>query len=75
MKTDDSELKVFISARESTCSEMLAKTSDHTHGLSIPGQGRALPHLRDLDHLAFLPPGDAALTGGQGRTPVIPRLS
>jgi len=62
MKYKNEQLKVFISSRESTC--------DHCGGdlgrrawITLRGEkGVACLTCADLDHLVFLPSGDAALT-------------
>ena len=57
------ELKVFISSRESRCDEC---GEDLGHGAWIllqgDDKGAACLSCADLDHLVFLPSGDAALT-------------
>lgn len=59
-KRDD--LKVFISSRESTCDECGQELGHHAW-IMLHGEKRALClTCADLDHLVFLPSGDAALT-------------
>ena len=57
-----SELLVFISRRDSTCDECKEELG---HGAWITlnrEKGALCLSCADLDHLVFLPPGDAALT-------------
>ncbi len=59
---DDSEIKVFISHQDSTCGEC---HEDLGHGawITLAGEkGAICLTCSDLDHLLFLPTGDAALT-------------
>ncbi|MCG6533306.1 MAG: DUF2293 domain-containing protein [Syntrophales bacterium LBB04] len=62
MKTDDSQLKVFISSRESTCSECGENLGSHAWITLVGDRGALCLTCADLDHLVFLPSGDAALT-------------
>ena len=62
MKTDDSELKVFISSRESTCSECGENLGSHAWITLAGDRGALCLTCADLDHLVFLPSGDPALT-------------
>lgn len=56
------ELKVFISSRESTCDEC-GEELGHRAWITLQGDKGALClSCADLDHLVFLPSGDAALT-------------
>lgn len=56
------ELKVFISSRESTCDECKEDLGRHAW-ITLAGEHRAIClACADLDHLEFLPSGDAALT-------------
>ena len=56
------ELKVFISSRESTCSEC-GENLGRQAWITLAGEKGALClACADLDHLLFLPPGNAALT-------------
>ena len=58
----DSELKVFISSRDSVCDECSDKLG-HQAWITLVQDKRALClACADLDHLAFLASGDAALT-------------
>ena len=58
----DWELKVFISTRESTCDECGENLGSRAW-ITLAGEKGALClTCADLDHLVFLPPGDAALT-------------
>ena len=56
------ELKVFISSRESTCDECAQKLGDHAWIVLHGEKGALCLTCADLDHLVFLPSGDAALT-------------
>jgi hypothetical protein len=57
-----SDLKVFISNRDSRCDEC-GEDLGHRAWITLVGEGRALClSCADLDHLVFLPAGDAALT-------------
>ena len=59
-KTED--LKVFISIRDSTCDECHEQLGRHAW-ITLAGERGALClACADLDHLVFLPSGDAALT-------------
>jgi hypothetical protein len=61
-KSGDTELKVFISSRDSTCDECHEKLGTKAW-ITLGDGGRAFClSCADLDHLAFLPSGDAALT-------------
>jgi hypothetical protein len=57
------ELKVFISSRESRCVEC-GENLGHGAWILLQGddKGAACLSCADLDHLVFLPSGDAALT-------------
>src|SRR4051794_9179299 len=56
------DLKVFISKRESVCGECGENLGPHAW-ITLAGEKGALClACADLDHLEFLPPGDAALT-------------
>ncbi len=56
------ELKVFISNRDSTCDECHEKLGRQAWILLAGERGALCLACADLDHLAFLPSGDAALT-------------
>ncbi|MES1186355.1 MAG: DUF2293 domain-containing protein [Myxococcales bacterium] len=56
------EIKVFISNRDGTCSDCGAALG-HSSWIHLDQtKGAACLPCADLDHLEFLPPGDAALT-------------
>jgi hypothetical protein len=58
----EQELKVFISSRDSTCDECQEALGTKAW-IVVTGDKRALClSCADLDHLVFLPTGDAALT-------------
>ena len=58
-KTD---LKVFISSRDSTCDECGEQLGRHAWITLQEDKGALCLSCADLDHLLFLPAGDAALT-------------
>ncbi len=61
-KKDDLEIKVFISSQDSTCSEC-GENLGHKAWITLDREKGALClSCADLDHLIFLPSGDAALT-------------
>jgi hypothetical protein len=62
VKTDDNQLKVFISSRESTCSECRENLGSHAWITLAGDRGALCLTCADLDHLVFLPSGDPALT-------------
>ena len=55
------EIKVFISNRESTCGEC-GEDLGSKAWITLAGKGALCLTCADLDHLIFLPSGDAALT-------------
>ena len=61
MKKKD-ELKVFITSRESTCDECGEELGRKAWLLLAGERGGLCLTCADLDHLVFLPAGDAALT-------------
>ncbi|MCP4681836.1 MAG: DUF2293 domain-containing protein [Desulfobacterales bacterium] len=61
-KKPKNELKVFISGRDSRCDEC-GEQLGHGAWIILQGEkGAVCLECADLDHLAFLPSGDAALT-------------
>ena len=60
MKSAD--IRVFISKRVSTCGECGEDLGRHAWITLIEGKGALCLACADLDHLVFLPSGDAALT-------------
>ncbi|MCX5817986.1 MAG: DUF2293 domain-containing protein [Proteobacteria bacterium] len=62
MKTDDSEIAVFISTRESTCSECGEDLGPHAWITLAKNKGALCLECADLGHLRFLPSGNTALT-------------
>lgn len=59
---DSAILKVFITSRESKCNECLQELGRHSW-ITLVGDNKALClSCADLDHLVFLPSGNAALT-------------
>ena len=62
MNADKSEIKVFISSRESACSECGQNLGSHAW-ITLAGERGALClTCADPDHLVYLPSGDPALT-------------
>ena len=57
-----SDLKVFISNRESKCDECGENIGHHAWIVLRGDKGAICLTCADLDHLVFLPSGDAALT-------------
>jgi predicted CXXCH cytochrome family protein len=57
-----SELKVFISARESKCDECSQELGSRAWIVLRQDKGALCLSCADLDHLVFLPSGDAAVT-------------
>jgi hypothetical protein len=55
-------LRVFISNRESRCDDCGEDLGRHAMIVLAGDRGALCLSCADLDHLAFLPPGDAALT-------------
>jgi len=56
------DLKVFISSRESTCDECKEELGSKAWITLKEGKGALCLACADLDHLVFLPSGDAAVT-------------
>ena len=61
-KTKPDDLKVFISSRDSTCDECKETLGHHAWIMLHGDKGALCLSCADLDHLVFLPSGDAALT-------------
>ena len=61
-KRRKTDLKVFISNRESKCDECGEKLGRQAWIVLMGDKGAACLTCADLDHLVFLPSGDAALT-------------
>lgn len=61
-QTQDTQLKVLIIKRESSCSECGKELGRHSWITLVEGKGAVCLACADLDHLIFLPAGDAALT-------------
>ncbi len=61
-KKQTNELKVFISNRESQCDECGEDLGRHAWITLQEAKGALCLTCADLDHLVFLPSGDAALT-------------
>ncbi len=59
---DDTEIKVFITSRESTCDECGDALGSHAWITLSRDKGALCLTCADLDHLSYLPSGDAALT-------------
>lgn len=62
MKKQTADLKVFISTRDSTCDECGEPLDRHAWITLVQDKGALCLACADLDHLVFLPAGDAALT-------------
>lgn len=60
--SERAELRVFISTRESTCSECASELGRSAWIHLVEGKGALCLPCADLDHLEFLPTGNAALT-------------
>jgi len=56
------DLKVFISTRDSTCDECGENLGRRARITLVKDKGALCLSCADLDHLVFLPSGDAALT-------------
>ncbi len=56
------DLKVFITNQASTCDECGEKLGHHAWITLVENKGALCLSCADLDHLLFLPAGDAALT-------------
>ena len=61
-KSKRNELKVFISSRESKCDECKEELGKKAWITLTEEKGALCLSCADLDHLVFLPSGDAALT-------------
>src|SRR6266540_4180452 len=61
------DLKVFITTRESVCSECGEELGRHAWITLFEGKGALCLSCADMDHLLFLPSGDAALTRRAGK--------
>lgn len=58
----DEDIKVFISTRESVCDECKEKLGSKAWITLVRDKGALCLSCADLDHLIYLPSGDAALT-------------
>jgi len=56
------DLKVFISSRDSSCTECGESLGHGAWITLVEGKGALCLACADLDHLVFLPPGNPALT-------------
>ncbi len=61
-QTENTEIKVFISHRESVCGECGENLGSKAWIILNRQKGALCLSCADLDHLVFLPSGDAALT-------------
>ncbi|MBI5841153.1 MAG: DUF2293 domain-containing protein [Chloroflexi bacterium] len=61
------DLKVFISHQDSTCDECHEHLGHGAWITLVEGKGALCLSCADLDHLIFLPSGDAALTRRAGK--------
>ncbi len=62
MPQQANELKVFITTQDSTCDECGENLGNHAWITLAQGKGALCLACADLEHLVFLPAGDAALT-------------
>jgi hypothetical protein len=60
--TAKDEIKVFVSTRDSVCGECGEELDGHAWMTLAGEKGTLCLECADLDHLAYLPSGDAALT-------------
>ncbi|MFN8457420.1 MAG: hypothetical protein U0401_22635 [Anaerolineae bacterium] len=58
----NTELKVFITSSDATCGECGEKLGRHAWITLTESKGALCLACADLDHLIYLPAGDAALT-------------
>jgi hypothetical protein len=61
------DLKIFITTGESVCSECGEELGRHAWITLVEGKGALCLSCADMDHLIFLPSGDAALTRRAGK--------
>jgi hypothetical protein len=61
------DLKVFITTRESVCGECGEELGRHAWITLVEDKGALCLSCADMDHLIFLPSGDAALTRRAGK--------
>ena len=61
------DLKVFITTSDSSCSECGEQLGRHAWITLAENKGALCLSCADLDHLVFLPSGDAALTRRAGK--------
>jgi hypothetical protein len=61
------DLKVFIAGKEATCSECGENLGHHAWITLVEDKGPVCLSCADLDHLEFLPSGNAALTRRAGK--------
>ncbi|MFZ5909987.1 MAG: DUF2293 domain-containing protein [Chloroflexota bacterium] len=61
------DLKVFISSQDSTCDECGERLGHHAWITLVEGKGALCLSCADMDHLLFLPSGNAALTRRAGK--------
>lgn len=65
------DLKVFITNSEASCSECGEQLGRHAWITLVENKGALCLSCADLDHLIFLPAGDAALTRRAGKYSVL----
>jgi hypothetical protein len=65
------DLKVFITNREAVCSECGKQLGSDAWITLVEGKGALCLPCADLDHLVFLPSGDAALTRRSGKYSIL----
>ena len=68
----DTELKVFITTSDSSCSECGEQPGRHAWITLVEGKGALCLACADLDHLAFLPSGDGRPGPGRAIRQVTP---
>jgi hypothetical protein len=56
------DIKVFIASHEATCGECGKEMGRHSWITLVEGKGPVCLNCADLDHLVYLPSGNAALT-------------
>ena len=66
-QTGGKDIKVFITTRDAACSECGEQLGRHAWITLVENIGALCLACADLDHLVFLPSGDAALTRRAGK--------
>lgn len=65
------DMKVFITTREAVCRECSRQLGPHAWITLVEDKGALCLPCADLDHLVFLPSGDAALTRRAGKYSIL----